>query len=132
MRKDVVLITNNPRFLHLIDSSRIQLLHGTPLDVLIAARDAVHVGNELLTHPLYGNLRPDQQPFRSILLRRSAQKEGRLLESISMIEEAVFLYRSYGSRILTPESLSPAALEDYVFVDCELMRASLTQYGMLS
>ena len=107
------------------------------MDVLTAARDAIHVGSELLTHPLYGNLRPNQQPYRSILLRNFTQNEERdfgksaYLESTSMIEEAVLLYRSYGSRLIAPECLSHATREDYAFVDSELMRESLTLYGLL-
>ena len=112
-------------------------LGGTPLDVLTAARDEIHLGSELLTHPLYGNLRPDQQPFRSILLRnfnQNGKKTGAIFypESISAIEEAVLLYRSYGSRVLEPERLPDVIRDDYAFVDSELMRESLTQYGLLS
>ena len=106
------------------------------MDVLVAARDAVHLGSGLLTHPLYGNLRPNQQIFRSILLQNPSQKErnfgtGVYYESISTIEEAVLMYRSYGSRLITPECLPDAAREDYAFVDYELMRESLTLYGLL-
>ena len=137
MRQDVVLVTNNPCFQQSIDSPRLLLLSGTSLDVLITARDAIHVGSELLTHPLYGNLRPDQQPFRSILLRNLALNEhffgtAFYFESVSTIEEAVLLYRSYGNRLLTPGRLPCQTREDYAFVDSELMRESLTQYGLLS
>ena len=141
VRKDVVLITNNPCFKQIIDPLRLQFLSGTSLDVLVVARDAVHLGNELLTHPLYGNLRPNQQPFRSILLRLCAQKERNSLESISTIEEAVRLYRSYGNRLpatrnlsgsLLKSSLLPDAIrEDHSLVDFELMRESLSLYGLL-
>jgi hypothetical protein len=136
MRKDVVLITNNFCFQQLVDLSRLQYLCGTPLDVLTAARDAIHMGSELLTHPLYGNLRPNQQPFRSILLRNFTQNERNFgkaayLESISRIEEAVLLYRGYGNRLLDPKQLPPSLREDHAFVDTELMRESLTLYGML-
>ena len=142
MREDVVLVTNNPCFQQSIDSPRLQFIYGTSLDVLIAARDAIHMGSELLTHPLYGNLRPNQQPFRSVLLQDPAQNTQKMqktrnfeavayLESISTIEEAVLLYRSYGSRLVTPGNLSDATREDYAFVDSELMRESLTQYGLL-
>ena len=140
MRKDVVLVTNNPCFQQSIGSSRLLFLHGTPLDVLTAARDAIHLGSELLTHPLYGNLRPDQQPFRSILLRNLALNEKNrknssaafYLESVSMIEEAVLLYRSYGNRLLAPGCLPCSVRRDYASVDSELIRESLTQYGLLS
>jgi len=136
MRKDVVLLTNNPCFQQSVDSSRLRFISGMSLDVLIAARDAVHLGSELLTHPLYGNLRPNQQLFRSILLLNPPQKERNFgvtayFESISTIEEAVLLYRSYGSRLVIPGHLPDAMREDYAFVDSELMRESLTLYGLL-
>ena len=135
MRKDVVLITNNPCFQQSVDLSRLQFFCGTSLDVLIAARDAVHLGSDLLTHPLYGNLRPNQQPFRSILLQNPARKERNFgaaanFESISRIEEAVLLYRSYGTSLIEAESLPDDTREDYAFVDSELMRESLTLYGV--
>ena len=137
MRKDVVLVTNNPCFQQLIDSSRLMFINGTSLDALSVARDAIHLGSELLTHPLYGNLRPDQQPFRSTLIRNfDQQKERNLgavayLESISAIEEAVLLYSSYGSRMLTPEYLHGTVRDEYAFLDFELMRESLTSHGLL-
>jgi len=138
MRRDIVLVTNNPCFQQSIDSSRLMFMCGTSLDILTIARDEIHFGSELLTHPLYGNLRPNQQPFRSVLLRKPAQKNEKnlaaasYLESISTIEEAVLLYRSYGSQLLAPERLPNTARDDYAFVDSELMRESLTQYGLLS
>jgi hypothetical protein len=137
MRKDVFLITNNPCFQQSLDSSRLLFLRGTSLDVLIAARDAVHLGSELLTHPLYGNLRPNRQPFRSVLLRAPAQKGKNLgstfhFESVSTIEEAVLLYRGYANRLKAPEWWPDATREDYSFVDSELMLESLTLYGLFN
>jgi hypothetical protein len=138
MRKNVFLMTNNPCFQQTLDSSHIKFLDGTSLDVLIAARDAIHMGSVLLTHPLYGNLRPNQQPFRSVLLQNPASPKERnfssvsYLESISTIEESVLLYRGYAGRLPAPESLPHAAREDYAFIDSELMRESLTLYGMFA
>ena len=137
MRKDVVLITNNSCFQQSIAPSRLMFLRKMSLDVLTTARDMIHLGSELLTHPLYGNLRPNQQPFRSILLQNKNTQKGSnftkdaSVESILAIEEAVLLYRSYGARQLDPGLLSDAAREDYAFFDSELMRESLTLYGML-
>jgi hypothetical protein len=92
------------------------------------------MGQSLLTHPLYGNLRPNQQLFRSVLLQKMNKTNSysaAYVESLSMIEEAVLLYGSYGSRLLTPSSLPDAVREDYAFVDAELMRESLSRYGLL-
>ena len=128
MRKSVVLITNNPNLHQAVPAGR--LIEGSSLDVLLSVRDAVHMGALLLTHPLCGNLRPYQQPFRSALIE---EKPGALvdLESLSMIEEAVLVYRSCEDRLLYPYMLGDATREDYAFVDCELMRESLEQYGVL-
>ena len=38
------------------------------LDVLLAARDYIHRGYFLLTHPLAGSVKPNQTPFKSIIL----------------------------------------------------------------
>lgn len=128
MRGSVVLITNNPNLHRAVHNGR--LISGSSLDVLVAVRDAVHMGSSLLTHPLCGNLRPYQQPYRSVLLK---ENPGALvdLESLSMIEEAVLVYRSCEDRLLYPWMLGDATRVDYAFVDCELMRESLEQYRML-
>ena len=38
------------------------------LSVLIKARDYIHKGYSLLTHPLSGSIKPNQTPYKSILL----------------------------------------------------------------
>jgi hypothetical protein len=109
-------------------SLSVQFVEGSSLDVLIAARDAVHLGSRLLTHPLYGNLRPHQQPFRSVMMEKTT--DGLVdLESLSMIEEAVFLYRRFENTLPLPARLPPQVREDYALVDLELMRESVERYG---
>jgi hypothetical protein len=120
-------MTNNSSLHRLISSAR--LVKGSSWDVLIAVRDAVHRGSRLLTHPLCGNLRPRQQPFRSVL---TEENPGGLvdLESLSLIEEAVLVYRDCQRHPFLPDDLPDEARQDYAFIDSELMRESLTQYGM--
>jgi len=104
------------------------------LPVLTAGRDAIHAGWKLLHHPLYGNFRPTQQPYRSLLLTydrpRSSDGDGRITTdavSLHLIEEALTVYRSVP--VLTPEK-APAALRDACsFLDLELMRLPLQQAG---
>jgi hypothetical protein len=128
MQNNVVLITNNPDLHWAICGAR--FVEGTSLDVLIAVRDAVHMGSCLLTHPLCGNLRPYQQPFRSVLIEEHP-KALVDLDSLSMIEEAVLVYRGCEERLLLPDKLSDVVRKDYSFVDFELMRESLALYGMM-
>ena len=53
------------------------------------------------------------------------------LESLSLIENAVAVYKSCEDRMLLPESLDEPTRADYAFIDGELMRESLERYGML-
>ncbi|MDR1875856.1 MAG: GrdX family protein [Synergistaceae bacterium] len=123
-----VMMTNNSALCRIVPAGR--LVKGSSLDVLTAVRDAVHLGSLLLTHPLCGNLRPYQQPFRSVLMQ---ENPGALvhLESLSMIEDAVLLYRSCRDRLVFPNMLPEPLRADYAFVDFELMKESLELYGLL-
>ncbi|MDT8284992.1 MAG: GrdX family protein, partial [Thermovirgaceae bacterium] len=49
-------------------SSSATFVEGGSLRVLTIVRDRIHLGWSLLTHPLYGNIQPFRQPFRSILV----------------------------------------------------------------
>jgi hypothetical protein len=127
MQKRVV-VTNNADLCRVIPAGR--LIDGSSFAVLVAVRDAVHLGSRLLTHPLCGNLRPHQQPFRSVLIQ---ENPGALvhLESLAMIEDAVLIYRNCQDRLILPDMLPESLRKDYAFVDFELMRESLEAYGML-
>ncbi len=98
--------------------------------VLIAARDYIHKGWRLPHHPLYGNYRPHQQPYRSLILAppppEAAEPE---LASLHLIEEALLVYNS--NKALTPAE-APASLSDAcALLDYELMRLPLEQSGVL-
>ena len=122
------------------------------MHVLEAARDLIHAGWRILHHPLYGNYRPHQQPYRSVLLEygppaHAACGQGgrpsgfmwdgsddfvqRILadsESIHYIEEALEVFRS--SPILTPDMAPDSFLKDCAVLDFELMRLPLRQAGL--
>ena len=126
------------------------MFEGSALLVLLAARDLIHAGWRLLHHPLDGNYRPYQQPYRSALLRRGLPASGedgaaggdysnsvhdssfqRIVvdpESLHFIEEALEVFRS--SRILTPDMASSVFLKDCAVLDFELMRLPLQQAGL--
>jgi hypothetical protein len=122
----LTLITNNTDLYSRVKSS--ELIEGSSLDVLIHVRSLVHVGSIILTHPLCGNLRPNHQPFRSILID---MMNGLVdLESLSLIEEAVHVYES--CKLIIPNELDENTRTDYAYIDSELMRASLEQYGLIN
>ena len=111
-------------------------LADSALDVLLAGRLLIHTGWKLLQHPLYGNYRPHQQPYRSLILEHNPaaiQADGGLSRiipddwSLHLIEEAINVYQSVA--MIVPSDAPPSLREDCALLDLELMRLPLTQAG---
>lgn len=110
------------------------IIPGSPLGVLYSARDKIHSGWKLLNHPLYGNYRPHQQPYRSLLVSHTPCTETdpdgiTRIEpdpmSLHLLEEALGVYHSVP--VLSPDAAPPSLREDCAVLDCELMRLPLLQ-----
>ena len=99
--------------------------------MVTAARDCIHAGWFLLHHPLYGNYRPYQQPYRSILVKAPASCAPACVDETSLhfIEEALLVYTS--NTVLAPEEAPPSLSGACALLDCELMRLPLEQAGVL-
>lgn len=103
--------------------------------VITAARDLIHAEWRLLHHPMYGNYRPNQQPYRSILLESpaacaaKAHTSGVDALSLHLIEEALLIYENCPALPLekAPLSLKKACAQ----LDCELLLLPLEQCGAL-
>jgi hypothetical protein len=114
------------------------LFNAAALPVLVAARDLIHLGFSLLGHPLYGNYRPHQQPYRTLLLKSGAAGPKTVNNndavplsvdeySLHLIEEAINVYQSVPG--LSPDQAPQVFLDDCAFLDYELMRLTLSQAG---
>lgn len=123
--RTLCLVTNNIVFSnYCLNNSHInfenRLLECSALDIFINGRDLIHQGWELLNHPLYGNFRQGEQPFRSILLRfqpnriknssietessssatkNSSVQEGYDEESLHFIEQAIHWYTPFEGKL---------------------------------
>ena len=102
----------------------------------MAGRQLIHTGWKMIQHPLYGNYRPHQQPYRSLILQynpAAIQADGGLSRiipddwSLHLIEEAINVYQSVA--MIVPEETPLSLREDCALLDFELMRLPLTQAG---
>jgi hypothetical protein len=125
----ITLVTNNPEFKSKVKD--ITFIDGSAWEVLVKSRDAVHLGGKLLNHPLYGNFRPYQQPYRSLILQKNSNISSADLHSLELMENALEVYRSCGDRILLPGMLAEEAERDCRYLDYQLVKHTLSQYGEL-
>ena len=80
---NIVLISNNPRVPETLTNFE-HVKCDSYEGVLLQARDAVHAGAHLLTHPLAGSVKPGESPYRSVAVTaRGGQLDMRSLEILS-------------------------------------------------
>lgn len=131
----LALYSNNPLFTRICQQTEYGLFADvSALKILQNARDAIHRGWGLFNHPLYGNYRPYQQPFRTILLFNStcaascespAQVD---LESLHLIEEALQVFSN--NRVVSPSEVPRKMFEDCAEIDFALMQLTLEKAGV--
>jgi hypothetical protein len=87
------------------------------LGVLKAARDRIHLGHELLTHPLSGSVKPWETPYKTIVL---SDAKGALDEKgLSVIEESIqacIRLKPKAAREWSEKTLADFRLIDYNLV----------------
>lgn len=89
--------------------------------MLKEARDLVHQGFELITHPLMGSVKPNETPYRSIILRQGTATD---IQSVEIIEISIQTYEKF-ERMKPSPIWSPSILEDFRYVDLKLFESSL-------
>lgn len=86
-------------------------------EILVKVRDMCHKGHKLLTHPLSGSVKPNETPFKSIMVAKEISKPD-YEESIRLIELAVQTYNKFPKLdIIWNEQI----LDDFRTVDLELI-----------
>lgn len=117
---NICIISNNPRVLtqYPQHSRRIE---GGVFEVYAAARDEIHRGARLLNHPLAGSIKPNQSPYRSVIL--STDRDRPLdLDSLSHIEGAIATLHRL-PKLNRP--YTEKAMEDFRFVDFCLLETAV-------
>ena len=117
---NISIISNNPQVLEQYPQHTLTI-EGGVLQVYEAARDAIHRGAKLLNHPLAGSIKPNQCPYRSLVL--STASDGSLdLDSLSHIEGAIQTLHRLPK--LNRQYTEPA-MTDFRFVDLCLLETAM-------
>lgn len=126
-----ICITNNPALKGLVKP--FEFVDASSLDVLKRGRSLVHEGWELLASPFYGNFKPNQQPYRTLVLRKNNGGNGGLpdAQSLSLIEDSVRFYEN-SHWIMPPGRLADNIEKDFRYMDMILLEETFRQYGILT
>jgi hypothetical protein len=119
-----IIITNNPKIYEKYnDSFEIEYLENKSyFDVLIYTRDKIHMGHKLLSHPLSGSVKPNETPYKSILI---SNKKGKMdIDSLVLIENSISTYEKFQNISKVP-NWNNQVLEDFMVVDLSLIESTL-------
>ena len=121
-----LLVTNNRLcFEKYRDRVRVDYLEdGSYLDVLVRARDYVQKGSRIETHPMAGSIKPNQTPFRSVLLSDRKMDGDEVIENELMIEDEVLMTKKFISDRLV-RKLDESIVNDFRQVDLELISGAI-------
>lgn len=117
-------VTNN-RLVYETYRDQIHMVYREDLDymgILIQVRDRIHQGWKLLSHPLAGSVKPNQTPFRSILMEEGSSVTH--AESVILIEDCIGVLRKFLGDHPAP-SWPSDVLEDFQAVDLTLFESAL-------
>ena len=121
-----LLVTNNRLcFEKYRDRVRVDYLEdGSYLDVLVRARDYVQKGSRIETHPRAGSIKPNQTPFRSVLLSDRKMDGDEVIENELMIEDAVLMTKKFLSD-RPVRKWDESIVNDFRQVDLELISGAI-------
>lgn len=123
-----ILITNNP----LVNKKyrcmdKIYLKNASLKDVLIQVRDEIHRGANLLTHPLTGGIKPDESPFKSILIQKRSESSLDL-ESLNIISSAIEVAEKF-LRDSCVKKYNANIIKDFQTIDFAMIESGIKSLG---
>ena len=119
--QQVLIITNNP-IVKNINNAEICFVKGDQRQVLYQVLNKVAGGHTLLSHPLAGSIKPDDNPYRSVVLSTSITEAD--LSTLNMLEYCLGKVESGvrdGMQSLQLDQLA----RDFQMIDKELLDNAL-------
>lgn len=114
-----ILVTNNNRVYEKYKDTMHVLLMDSYKNVLIKVRDLVYDRHILLTHPQASSLKPNQTPYRSVILYPKGKADN--TEDILLIEKCLEIYEQWQEIAPTPEKYEDQTAEDFKTIDLSVI-----------
>jgi len=125
---DKLIITNNSlvyeKFNREIET--VFLDKSSLYQLLECVRDLVYMGHSLYTHPLSGSIKPNETPYKSVVI---SKKKGVLdVESVAIIEKSMDAALRFMKNYPTPP-WTENILKDFRTVDLSLIENAVDRMG---
>jgi hypothetical protein len=115
-----ILITNNKMVSDKMGGRfDVVFVEGMLIDVLKLVRDYIHKGYRLLTHPLMGSIKPNETPFKTVLISK-ANGETIDVESLTLIENSIASAEKFLKMRGTP-CWTQKIMDDFRLIDYDLI-----------
>lgn len=112
------LVTNNPKFKNEeLMGIEVEFYEVSYLEILKKTRNYVHENWEVLTHPLYGSVKPNETIYRSVVMKRGSTLS---VESENLISEAIGTFEKFQQNKRVP-NWSDRVKEDFSVIDFDLI-----------
>ena len=123
-KEKCTIVTNNDRVADKYkDMMNVEMVDSYE-EVLIKARDMVYDRHRLLTHPQAGSLKPNQTPYRSIIVYPSDNSSN--MDDVMMIEKAIETFNKFREIKETPKYEEKIA-NDYKTIDLSMIDNVMTR-----
>ena len=112
------LITNNPKFIgENLKDIEIEYLDVSYIDILRKVRDYVHENWEIVTHPLYGSVKPNETIYRTIVIKENNSLD---ITSVNLISDAILTFKKFRNNREVPQ-WTDRVKDDFSVIDHDLI-----------
>ena len=112
------LITNNPKFIEEnLKDIEIEYLDVSYIDILRKVRDYVRVNWEIVTHPLYGSVKPNETIYRTIVIKENNSLD---ITSVNLISDAILTFKKFRNNREVPQ-WTDRVKDDFSVIDHDLI-----------
>lgn len=119
--EDLLIITNNPLVKN-INDIQLYMIEGDCKDVVAKVLSMVSEGHQLISHPLAGSVKPNQNPYKSILI---SQEKGQLdYQSVKILNSSLLKIEQILEEKILPD-LASLYSDDLQLTDYDLLLSAL-------
>jgi len=126
--KKYVIVTNNNKLINKYDDINIQIIKEDTIEKIFEkTRDLIHKGFILISHPLAGSVKPYQNPYRSIILKKGDELD---YQSLKNYENSYYKYQQFKSDKVNNSKLPEKIKDDYQTIDLTLIDSALKSINL--